>query len=331
MNEQQLAKIENRWAACSGGPWIVENWTKPEHERCHVAVPQYVLDEFRDTVNGGKDSVLKPILIRTFQDAAQANLMSDREEWIRKLEEEQFAVSYDRIAQACRLVLPCTRAKRTREEREEDKKFFRNQDGPAVTRPIFAILGPEQTGECRPPDLEFVLHAPEDMGVLIEEVKRQEEVIGSLKAQLLEAREALRIERERSAQVNASVAGDARDGQEAAGPTGWPGMSARLDRPCASCGRPRGACGSPACVTHASCHPVPSDPDPDPTHTESNGPETEQVSPVVSSIGTIPLRDYLAMVAPGAILIQKREVSWMLFVVFLAGSIVGSLLHRLLA
>lgn len=207
MNEQQLAKIENRWAAASGGPWIVEDWSRPEHERGHVVTPQYALDEFRDTLKGGKESVLKPLFIRTFQDATQANLMSDREEWIRKLEEEQFAVSYDRIAQACRLVLPCTRSKRAREQREQDRKFLKEQDEPEVTRPIFAILGPEQIGDCRPPDLEFVLHAPEDMGVLIEEVKRQEEVIESLKEQLLEARESLRVEKERTAQVNASISG----------------------------------------------------------------------------------------------------------------------------
>jgi hypothetical protein len=71
--------------------------------------------------------------------------------------------------------------------------------------------------------------------------------------------------------------------------------------------------------------------EPDPMHTESNGLETEQVGSRVPTIGTIPLRDYLRMVAPGAILIQKREVSWMLFSVFVAGLVVGMLLNRLLS
>ena len=83
-------------------------------------------------------------------------------------------------------------------------------------------------------------------------------------------------------------------------------------------------------VTGSSSHQDGQDPTGHPMHTESNDEGNEQVRPT-RSIGDIPLRSYLAMVAPGAILIQKREVYWMLFVVFLAGSIVGSLLHRLLA
>jgi hypothetical protein len=107
-------------------------------------------------------------------------------------------------------------------------------------------------------------------------------------------------------------------------------MNARSDRLGCSCGRPKGTCGSPGCVTRSPCEPDPIGPAPHLSHTESNDREIE-VSEVMPTIGTIPLRDYLTMVAPGAILIQKREVHWMLFVVFLAGGIVGSLLHKLLA
>lgn len=98
---------------------------------------------------------------------------------------------------------------------------------------------------------------------------------------------------------------------------------------CGRCGMAQDQCAAHR-VTGLVCELASIGPAPDLSHTESNDREIE-VSDVLPTIGTIPLRDYLTMVAPGAILIQKREVAWMLFVVFLAGGIVGSLLHRLLA
>lgn len=106
-------------------------------------------------------------------------------------------------------------------------------------------------------------------------------------------------------------------------------MSIRAKHRCGSCGTSWGQCKARR-VTGLVCHPVPIEPDLNPMHTESNVEGIEQVHPA-RAIGEIPLRDYLAMAAPGAILIQKREVSWMLFVVFLAGGIVGMLLGKLLA
>lgn len=203
MNEQQLARIEERWAAASGGPWIVEDWTRKPTDRGLVMTTKEALDRFAE----GKTTHLENAFIRTERDAIASGLVRDRDEWVRLLEEKLVMVSYDQLAQSCRLVLPCTRSRRDSEEREQNRTLLGKEQRLPDTPPVFAILGYEQDGNCTDANLRFVLHAPEDMGVLIEEVKRQEEVIESLKEQLLEARESLRVEKERTAQVNASISG----------------------------------------------------------------------------------------------------------------------------
>jgi hypothetical protein len=106
-------------------------------------------------------------------------------------------------------------------------------------------------------------------------------------------------------------------------------MSTRSEHVCAACGATWGVCDDQR-VTRMPCEPARLTRVQPDVHTEPNDLGTGHVH-AAGAIGQVSLRDYLAMVAPGAILIQKREVSWMLFVVFLAGGIVGSLLSRLLA
>jgi hypothetical protein len=173
MNEEQLGKIENRWLAAGGGPWVISDNT-------HEPGILFVSTTAAKGLEKGDASLLKEnsFVLATYGEAEKRGAVSSKDEWISFLEEQVCdpdGLVYGRY----KCITPTTHAKLEAEERLYDKRFARQVDGPEPTHPAFAILP-----DCRQEDLEFVVHAPRDIGDLIGAVRKADAIIASLKEDL---------------------------------------------------------------------------------------------------------------------------------------------------
>jgi hypothetical protein len=202
MNEQQLAKIEERWLAASGGPWCVEDATVPEPNRRKEITSAEALTRWgelrEDPRNDGKDVPLATISYRSYEEWAALYRGKTREDWTKMLEEGSFRADCELTEQCFRLIYPCKRS-----TLDEPAGFGDKWQGPSSfkrvmrkTRPAFAILTKEVEGHTREEDVQFVLHAPEDVGLLITEIRSLQQVakakdaeVDRIKKELVAAKE----------------------------------------------------------------------------------------------------------------------------------------------
>lgn len=198
MNQEQLAKIEQRWLAASGGPWTVDDMTSADYGirlTTREAVERLQADvEIKDPHHGNvritPPRKLETVVIGDFQTALESGVVRDIEEWTRLVEERAFGpLDFERVAGRCRLIYAMPRAIKEARERAVDKTAFTSRaskhDEP---EPSFAVLTAEQSGDCKSADIEFLIHATEDVGTLISEVRRQEAKIAELTSALADAR-----------------------------------------------------------------------------------------------------------------------------------------------
>jgi hypothetical protein len=99
-------------------------------------------------------------------------------------------LKFEDIASNCRLVYPMTRRKLEEGRAKVDKMIYKSAAVEAKEpQAAFAILGANQDGFCGDADLELLIHAPEDIGVLVSEVRKLEAKVEALTAAMLAAQE----------------------------------------------------------------------------------------------------------------------------------------------
>lgn len=207
MNEQQLAKIEERWLAASGGPWCLEDYSVPEGKRRKNMTTAQALERWQrkrdDPRNDGKDVPLQTLSFRTYEDFLRLWPDGTREEWIKWWEESLYQVDGDLAEQCFAMIYPCKRA-----ALDEGNGAW-NQGMPREllrsyrhTKPALAVLTPEAGGAARKEDIDFVIHAPEDVGLLLTEVRALREKIAGDDDQIERLKHDLKASREQVAEGN---------------------------------------------------------------------------------------------------------------------------------
>lgn len=161
LDPSKLLEIEVRWSRASSGPWTV-----------------------LDGTGLGCDA---PRL--TFKAAVATGMATSAEDGIRFLESnDDGKLTYDQVADACRLIVPTTEAHVAIEIREQDRFLDGEEPLKDFTPPIFAVLGTDQEGSCRDEDLQFVLNASVDVGLLLQHAREQQQIIEALRAELARLR-----------------------------------------------------------------------------------------------------------------------------------------------
>lgn len=175
---------------------------EPRDKRGHVFTSERMIEEFQEKVASGQKAKLQSIVIRNYADAMQHKTASGPDDYIRQADERLPHVDYEQISQCCKLIYTCSPAHKKAWEKKEDRAAFSGGDPPEPVVPALAVLSYEQDGKCRDEDLTFILHAPNDVGALVVEVRSQNELIATLRDGLK------RFEKERNAAIKAREAAE---------------------------------------------------------------------------------------------------------------------------
>lgn len=161
MNDAQLSKIEARWLASSGGPWSVQDFRSVDGAPYRYCTPNLVAEFEKarnDPRNAGKQIVLGTVPIYTIEDASRLGIPMEKlaEDLLTELADTTGDVCLSKFR--CIYAIPPAAAARAFERTDSGKG-----DEPEVS---FAVLP-----SAKPEDVEFILHATEDVGSLIHEVR----------------------------------------------------------------------------------------------------------------------------------------------------------------
>lgn len=204
MNEQHLASIEERWLKASGGPWTIEDQRRPVGDRGLLYVSEKSIREFQSKSAAGESASLKHIRVNTYKDAFEHGLVQDEDGWLALLEENlRNGATYEQLISSCRFIY-CVKAKVLSALRaKEDRKMSTEEQAIAS----FAVLEQsDEIGRANQADIDFILHAPEDVGALITGMRKANETIDSLTDELVRTKAELDDAKIAAVRAKATVA-----------------------------------------------------------------------------------------------------------------------------
>lgn len=184
MNNEALSNIEARWLGASGGPWTVLDM-RPGQVGMRFTSKR-AMNAFLNQATTSDGRVhLDAVYIDNFEDAKAAGACDTIEQWVKMLEERLFKSEFDELAERFRVVV-------TKSPREYqticdavDKATFRGKETHHEEPSYSFAISPQ----AKPEDVELLRRAPEDLGNLIEEVRKSWAKIDELRAALRQSRD----------------------------------------------------------------------------------------------------------------------------------------------
>jgi len=186
MNIEALAHIEHRWSKVKSGPWTLLDYRQED-----AGLPVYN----RDNVLAYKadKEPLREVRVNNLQQAIQLGLVKNEQEWLVFLEKrllydpEEFGCE---VLERMRAISCCPPTQFHAQTRRVDRRMFKH-DVRGEEPPVhLAIFDSQQGGKpgFTDDDLNFILHASDDVGSLLQEVKRLQQKLEEITGALLDAR-----------------------------------------------------------------------------------------------------------------------------------------------
>ncbi len=214
MNEQQLGAIEARWLHAHGGPWTIVDDRNPRRLGVFFATEEEVrrFTERARLNPGSKPTVLQSKTCSKYEEAKEAGVVANEIEWMRLLEQEFLTplLSVQHVFARCRQVYCMTVKALHRAQGRFDQATLGEEREPRSDEqepaPTFLVIDENGRDGQHEANVEFVRHAPEDVGVLIAEVRGQAAKIAELGTALREQREVAEQASRRAAAAVQAVA-----------------------------------------------------------------------------------------------------------------------------
>lgn len=184
MNNEALSKIESRWLAASGGPWTVVDMRAGGPGLTFAS--NTAIEAFRKKAITEDGRVrVDHVRFTNFNDAKEAGACKTIEEWAGMLEKQLFKGDFDDLAERFKVVVTKSPHEYAAICESIDKSFIRGKD-PKHEEPSYSFaISPT----AKPEDVELLRRAPEDIGNLVEEVRKSWAKADELRSALEQARE----------------------------------------------------------------------------------------------------------------------------------------------